>query len=175
LYGGMDSIRAGALWHGTGSLYKPACSSAPLAAPRRRCPPGRSCEARVRRLLGDPGMEPRELERFRLRLESERVDANRQIAERQEDADLAIDQDEREIEAQATQSHEADVALTFAERQTNRYAAIDAALDRIARGEYGICEDCGEDIPLERLEIQPTATRDTTCQERQESGRPPTL
>jgi DnaK suppressor protein len=120
-------------------------------------------------------MEPRELERFRLRLESERVDANRQIAERQEDADLAIDQDEREIEAQATQSHEADVALTFAERQTNRYAAIDAALDRIARGEYGICEDCGEDIPLERLEIQPTATRDTTCQERQESGRPPTL
>ena len=38
-------------------------------------------------------------------------------------------------------------------------AATQHALDRIARGEYGVCMDCGEDIPVERLRVQPTAMR----------------
>jgi YteA family regulatory protein len=33
------------------------------------------------------------------------------------------------------------------------------ALERIDSGKYGMCEVCGKDIPLERLEALPTATR----------------
>jgi DnaK suppressor protein len=34
---------------------------------------------------------------------------------------------------------------------------IDAALDRLAAGSYGVCETCGQPIPSGRLEARPTA------------------
>ena len=37
-------------------------------------------------------------------------------------------------------------------------AAIDAALERMEEGTYGICEKCGKPIGEERLEALPWAT-----------------
>ena len=37
---------------------------------------------------------------------------------------------------------------------------------RRREGSYGICEDCGERIATERLEVLPEATRCVTCQAR---------
>jgi DnaK suppressor protein len=34
---------------------------------------------------------------------------------------------------------------------------VDAALDRIAKGTYGICQTCGKPIEIERLEANPAA------------------
>jgi DnaK suppressor protein len=42
---------------------------------------------------------------------------------------------------------------------------IDGALNRIERGEYGICVDCGEPISERRLESFPYAARCIVCQE----------
>ena len=42
-------------------------------------------------------------------------------------------------------------------------AAIDAALGRLADGEFGTCIGCGESIPVERLRAQPTATSCIPC------------
>ena len=36
-------------------------------------------------------------------------------------------------------------------------ARIEHALDKIAKGVYGVCEKCGEDIPAERLQAAPEA------------------
>ena len=41
---------------------------------------------------------------------------------------------------------------------------IDAALDRIAEGTYGRCQNCGVDIPPERLEFRPFAAGCVACQ-----------
>jgi DnaK suppressor protein len=38
------------------------------------------------------------------------------------------------------------------------------ALERLAEGKYGICEDCEERIPPERLRFKPEATRCVSCQ-----------
>ena len=38
-----------------------------------------------------------------------------------------------------------------------------AALSRIEEGEYGYCEDCGEDIPIRRLELNPVAAKCVNC------------
>jgi len=40
---------------------------------------------------------------------------------------------------------------------------IDAALARIERGKYGVCEVCGKDIPEERLEALPEARGHLEC------------
>ena len=40
---------------------------------------------------------------------------------------------------------------------------VRGALGRIAQGTYGTCANCGADIPRERLEAQPVATRCIRC------------
>ena len=45
-----------------------------------------------------------------------------------------------------------------------RLASIEDALKAIERGDYGICERCGKEIPAERLEVKPEATLCITCQ-----------
>lgn len=42
---------------------------------------------------------------------------------------------------------------------------IEAALERLERGEYGICEECGEAISPRRLEAIPWASLCVSCQE----------
>ena len=36
---------------------------------------------------------------------------------------------------------------------------VETAIERIAEGSYGLCEDCEEPIPFERLKAYPTARR----------------
>jgi DnaK suppressor protein len=43
---------------------------------------------------------------------------------------------------------------------------VEHALERMAEGRYGICEDCGERIPAERLRFRPESTRCVDCQAR---------
>jgi len=54
-----------------------------------------------------------------------------------------------------------------------------AARERLHTPDYGVCADCGGDIPYLRLEVMPTATRCVGCQSRLEhaqgSGAAPTL
>lgn len=38
-----------------------------------------------------------------------------------------------------------------------------AALQRLAEGEYGLCEACGEEIGVERLKVQPMTTVCLPC------------
>jgi DnaK suppressor protein len=50
---------------------------------------------------------------------------------------------------------------------------IDAALQRLVDGSYGICERCAEPIPWERLEALPMTRLCTPCQYLAESGPVP--
>lgn len=40
---------------------------------------------------------------------------------------------------------------------------VNLALEKIENGKYGICEDCGEEIPLARLEANPAAKLCMDC------------
>jgi DnaK suppressor protein len=61
-------------------------------------------------------------------------------------------------------------ALVSAEqdRDVDELGQIIAALERMDRGEYGECIDCGVDIPFERLQVQPAAARCVPDQTRYE-------
>ncbi|SDZ49227.1 transcriptional regulator, TraR/DksA family [Variovorax sp. YR634] len=58
----------------------------------------------------------------------------------------------------------ADVHLAEIEIDRTRLEAIELALARLADGRYGVCEDCGAEIPRARLFAQPTAVRCAACQ-----------
>lgn len=59
-----------------------------------------------------------------------------------------------------------DVAIH--DRQMHKVGAIDAALERWENGTYGICEHCGREIPLARLEAIPYTTVCTDCSREEE-------
>jgi DnaK suppressor protein len=65
----------------------------------------------------------------------------------------------------------ADVALLESLDGTVRQ--IDAALERLARGSYGVCETCGLPIAVARLQAVPFATRCVPCQSAREGGGAP--
>jgi len=62
----------------------------------------------------------------------------------------------------------ADLANAEVTRDLVEVRGLDAALRRIADGNFGTCVDCGGEIPLARLQAQPGAARCTECQARHE-------
>ena len=49
-------------------------------------------------------------------------------------------------------------------RDVRELQALDTALARMAEGSYGVCDDCGDEIPIERLRAYPGAIRCVRCQ-----------
>ncbi len=62
----------------------------------------------------------------------------------------------------------ADLNILRADRQVHELRDIDAAFARMKSGDFGICVDCGADIPAQRLLAYPTARRCMACQQRHE-------
>jgi DnaK suppressor protein len=50
-------------------------------------------------------------------------------------------------------------------------SAVKDALQRIERGTYGTCADCGSPIPEGRLDARPEAARCVKCQAKRDRGR----
>ena len=55
------------------------------------------------------------------------------------------------------------MAQALEARRQGRLLRIEAALQRLDAGEYGLCEECGDDIPAKRLEIDPATERCIDC------------
>lgn len=95
---------------------------------------------------------------LRAQLLADRADYDEPLDDPSEDTDLADDPGTRLSERQAFEE------ASF--RQAAGLEAIDHAIKRIDLGVYGTCEDCGVEIPYERLEAVPDAVLCINCQER---------
>ena len=114
------------------------------------------------------GLDARQLERLAADLERLKQDAmagvRRSSGEMSvEDAELFRDSGLTGDGALAEAEFERDVAGAGQVRAA--FMAIVAAERRLAKGDYGLCEDCGEAIGFARLEAQPAASRCVRCQE----------
>ena len=74
-------------------------------------------------------------------------------------SEVGIDVDEGDPEVT---EREKNVALLSALK--DRLESVRAALRAMDKGTYGICERCGAEIPIERLEIYPDASLCVKCQ-----------
>ncbi len=101
-------------------------------------------------------------EKNKARLEEERERLLEDIAALQERLYTEVDVDEEEGDPEL---HERDKAVTLLRAMQRRLDSIDAALDAIKRGTYGICERCGKPIDPARLEAFPEARLCLKCQE----------
>ena len=70
---------------------------------------------------------------------------------------------------QAVEREEDEVLEALGNASLNEIASVKHALERIEQGTYLQCENCGEDIPEERLELLNFTDLCTPCAELKES------
>jgi len=70
-----------------------------------------------------------------------------------------------DIYDQASSERDRELGLLLSDREREKLRNIDEALLRIQEGEFGICEECGCDIPLGRLKVVPFAHYCVKCKE----------
>jgi DnaK suppressor protein len=108
---------------------------------------------------------------LRGRLFDRRRELFRHVSQAEDDL-LWLDTDvPAELEEEAQETVIAGLLTRLDLRGQEEIAAIDRALLLIARGDYGTCQDCGEEIPIERLEALPTATTCILCAEARENAQ----
>jgi DnaK suppressor protein len=106
------------------------------------------------------------------RLSDDRVDTAAQIASLSAAVgemiaaatDVATD-DEHDPEGTTIAFERAQASALLALART-RLTDIDAALDRLRAGTYGMCERCGEPVGVERLQARPAARTCIGCASR---------
>ena len=59
--------------------------------------------------------------------------------------------------------------LRMRDRESMLIKKIRQSLEDIENGDYGICEDCGEDISIERLKARPVTSLCIRCKTKRES------
>ena len=113
-------------------------------------------------------MNPRQLDYFRQKLADE---INRLVLN--ETAVKVRVQDHSEVRPdiidRAVHEEQLSFALRIRERERLFSWKIKHALRRIEEGTYGICEECGEDIPIARLKARPVTNYCLDCKTRMES------
>ena len=62
------------------------------------------------------------------------------------------------------------IFTTYTQHRTQLHK-VDAALERIAAGDFGVCAACGGAIGLKRLQALPCANNCIECQKQSEQGR----
>jgi DnaK suppressor protein len=73
-----------------------------------------------------------------------------------------------EIDDEAVADLETSIEIAAVERDLRELREVERALKRLHEPDYGVCADCGTDIPYSRLSANPSATRCVSCQERVE-------
>ncbi len=79
----------------------------------------------------------------------------------------------REIDEAHAETPEDRLQGSHAEMLSGEARQVSAALKRLHSPDFGICQDCGADIPYARLEAQPTAVRCRACEALTERSHTP--
>jgi DnaK suppressor protein len=102
-------------------------------------------------------MEKKQLEQFKVLLLKHRQQIlNSGMVNNSED--LHVSQEDLSDETDLASSLVSQqISVSIRERELFKLKRIDFALERIAEGSYGHCEECDDEIGLKRLENQPWA------------------
>ncbi len=109
-------------------------------------------------------MTPQDVARFRADLLKRRQELKAQSGD-SADKRKPVELDQQSVGRLSRQDALQQQAMQNAQeaRRAAELKKIEAALVRIDEDEFGYCAECGEDIGLKRLEIDPTIARCIAC------------
>ncbi len=111
------------------------------------------------------------LEHFREKLldEKERLEKDINYYQK-EDSDLGTDMSPEITDDYVTEFEGHERLQATSSELNQALSKVNAALSRIEKGTYGICENCGQKIDQERLEVNPSASLCLSCQQKKKRG-----
>jgi DnaK suppressor protein len=83
---------------------------------------------------------------------------------------LTEDEGTQDLADKASSAYTKEFLYSLSNTDREVLQQVDAALQRIARGGYGVCVECGEEIEKKRLEAVPYAGHCLSCQGKIEKG-----
>ncbi len=101
-----------------------------------------------------------DIEKQKARLLARKAELTTRLTRIEGELDEPADQD---VEERAVERQDDEVLEAMGGDGLAELRGIDAALDRISHGRYGICARCGEDIAEARLEAVPHAALCQAC------------
>lgn len=108
-------------------------------------------------------MDKSQLEVFRQKLLALRREAAGGVMNLREQGVALGTDGTQDMADDAANTYTRQMLLGMSERERRNLREIDAALDRIDEGSYGICEECQEPIGEARLKALPYATLCVDC------------
>lgn len=121
-------------------------------------------------------MNDKEIQHFKKRLMEERKNVmdelewveDNYIGSSQRDSSGEVSGHATHLADMGTDSNEMEKAYLIGDTRGEALENIDEALEKIARGNYGMCESCGQAIAGERLEAAPYAKLCLKCKTEEE-------
>jgi DnaK suppressor protein len=108
----------------------------------------------------------KEIEFFRnllnQRMQELRSEAGKTVEDMDEDENFPDPTDRASMESNRNS------VLRIRDRERKLIFKIQEALQRLDDGQYGLCEECGEEIAIERLKARPVTTLCIDCKSSQE-------
>ena len=105
------------------------------------------------------------IQKIKQKLIKERDELIKKLKENQTDEFKKLNDDIGDNFDKASQNISMETMLTFSDLDKKKLEDIEYAIKKIENGTYGYCEECGEEIPIERLEFLPFAKYCIECQE----------
>ena len=102
-----------------------------------------------------------EMKEILLRMKEETLDEIKKTLRSGSDAPSA--EPSGDIYDQASSERDRELGLLLGDREREKLKNIDEALLKLSDGEYGICEECEEEIPVGRLKAMPFARYCVKC------------
>ena len=102
-------------------------------------------------------------ERMRSQIIQERARLVRADAALAEDGKELLDGGDMDLVDHAQTATALDTVRQLDDTERVQLSELDAALSRLALDTYGVCEECGEPIPQQRLEVLPIARTCLDC------------
>ena len=134
-------------------------------------------QMRIDRVLDKQGaggaykrMDKRKVKTYRDKLLARRESLFSQVTEAEmssRERDLEATQDPADMAANA---YTKELLISMSANDRKLLQLIDEALERVERGEYGECVNCGEPLTEKRLDAVPWARYCLKCQDLQERG-----
>lgn len=111
-------------------------------------------------------MNPKDIDYFRnllnQRIAELRLEAGKTVETMDEEGNFPDPTDRASMESNRNS------ILRIRDRERKLIFKIQEALQRLDNGEYGICEECGEEIAINRLKARPVTTLCIDCKSNQE-------
>ena len=113
-------------------------------------------------------MKKKDLDRFKKMMQERKVEILEQVKDTKEQG-MGVDAAELADEVDLASSEwDQSMNLRLRDRERVLLKKIEIALEKMEKGEFGICEECGEEIGMKRLEARPVTELCIQCKEEQE-------